>query len=82
MSLGDQLDRIRAGAAKRVPEDQRAVMAAATEELRRSDILDGAVKVGERLPEFARLNAHGEAISSAQLLARGPLVLTFFRGVW
>ncbi len=45
MSLGEQLERLRAGAVKRVPEDQRAVMGAATEELRQSGILDTAASV-------------------------------------
>ena len=82
MSLGEQLERIRAGSAKRVPEDQRAVMGAANEELRQSGILDTAAKVGDPLPEFALRNVHDEEISSVDLLVRGPLVLTVFRGVW
>ena len=82
MSLAEQLDAIRAGAAKRVPPEQRAIMAEATNSLRESGILDGVPKVGDPLPDFALRNAEGKDVRSRELLARGPLVATFFRGVW
>ena len=82
MSLAEQLERLRTGAAKRVPQEQRAVMSAVTEAMRNSDILDGAPKVGDMLPAFSLNNVHDQEISSADLLARGPLILTVFRGVW
>jgi hypothetical protein len=82
MSLAEQLDTIRAGSAKRVPEDQRAVMTAATEALRASGILDRAPGVGEKLPDFALPGTDGNTITSDDLLAQGPLVLTYFRGAW
>lgn len=82
MSLAEQLDAIRAGAATRVPQEQRAVMAEATNALRASGILDAVVKVGDRLPDFTLRNADGGEVRSPDLLARGPLVLTFFRGTW
>jgi hypothetical protein len=82
MSLAEQLDGIRAGAATRIPEGKRAIMSAATVALRESGILDGVAKVGDQLPGFALPNADGGMVQSADLLARGPLVLTFFRGTW
>lgn len=82
MSLAEQLAGIRAGAAKRIPDDKRAIMSAATSALRDSGILDKISKAGDPLPEFALQNADGETVRSGDLLARGPLVLTFFRGTW
>ncbi len=54
----------------------------ATEELRGSGIMDRVIKVGDPLPPFALPNASGHKVGSADLLAKGPLVLTFFRGSW
>jgi hypothetical protein len=82
MSLAERLDTIRAGAATRVPAEQRAIMARATEDLRHSGILAEVIKPGDRLPAFALANARGETVRSAELLAHGPLVLTVFRGSW
>lgn len=82
MSLAEQLDAIRAGAAARVPQEQQAVMAEATNALRASGILDGTPKVGDRLPGFALRDAVGNEVRSRDLRARGPLVVTYFRGTW
>ena len=82
MSLAERLDTIRAGAASRVPPPQFAAMQRATDDLRASGILERVIKPGARLPEFALGNAHGETVRSSDLLAKGPLVLTVFRGGW
>ncbi|MBM3560579.1 MAG: hypothetical protein FJX53_12025 [Alphaproteobacteria bacterium] len=82
MSLAERLDTIRAGAEKRIPPERYAIMLRAAAELRASGILDGAIKPGDRLPDFALENAQGAIVRSAELLARGPVVLTVFRGSW
>ncbi|MEL7029388.1 MAG: peroxiredoxin-like family protein, partial [Pseudomonadota bacterium] len=38
--------------------------------------------VGDVLPAFSLPNQDGAAVSSAALLEKGPLVVSFFRGVW
>lgn len=43
---------------------------------------DNALKPGDPMPEFVLPNADGALISSATLLAAGPLVLVFVRGGW
>ena len=43
---------------------------------------DGALREGDPIPEFLLPNAEGQLVSSTQLLANGPLVLSFYRGVW
>jgi len=54
----------------------------AIEGLRASGIMDRLIEVGDRLPSFALPNAYGQQVLSTDLLAKGPLVLTFFRGAW
>jgi peroxiredoxin len=41
-----------------------------------------ALKAGGACPDFALLNAEGELVRAQDLLARGPLVLSFYRGIW
>lgn len=82
MALEDTLQGIREAAAKRHPADRLAIMHRATEALRTSGIIDRVIKIGDPLPPFALPNAYGQQVRSADLLARGPLVLTFFRGGW
>jgi hypothetical protein len=82
MSLEEKLAATRAGSAARIPPDRQAIMHRATEDLRKSGILDRVVKVGERMPAFELANHDGRRVSSEDLLAGGPLVLSFFRGSW
>jgi hypothetical protein len=82
MSLAAKLDEIRAAGAKRIPEVKRVIMGAANKELLESNIMDGVIKPGDRLPAFSLPNSFGETIESSELLAAGPVVLTVFRGVW
>ncbi|WP_022952096.1 peroxiredoxin-like family protein [Leucothrix mucor] len=41
-----------------------------------------ALAVGQRVPAFELPDAEGNLVSSADLLAKGPLVVTFYRGSW
>ena len=82
MSLAEKLDAIREAGAKRIPAEKRAVMGAALKALRGSGIADGFIEVGDTLPGFELHNARGRVVRSADLLGRGAVVLTVFRGHW
>jgi len=82
MTLQAKLDAIKHGAMSRIPADKLAVMQAATDTLRGSGILDRLIAVGSKLPPFALTNQNGAQIRSEDLLARGAVVLTVFRGHW
>ncbi len=82
MSLEDKLAATRAAGASRIPPDKAAIMHRATEDLRRSGMLDRIVKVGQTAPAFELASYDGRRVSSAALLAGGPMVLSFFRGSW
>jgi hypothetical protein len=82
MALREKLDARRAAAKDRFPPEDLAVMRRATEDLRNSGILDHALRTGDQAPSWELPDSHGAAVRSRELLAKGPLVLTFFRGVW
>jgi hypothetical protein len=82
MSLKEQLDALRAKAEVKIPPEKIAVMHRATEDLRRSGIMDRVLKVGAKALAFDLANHDGRRVSSAELLARGPMILSFFRGSW
>ena len=82
MSLEEKLCARRATAKERFSIAQLAIMRRATEELRASGIIEHALKTGEHAPEWQLPDSHGNLVRSRDLLKNGPLVLTFFRGVW
>lgn len=82
MSLEDELAKVRAAGASRIPDDIRAIMGKATQDLRETGIVDRAIKVGDALPPFELSDVHGSMVSSQNLLEKGAVVLTVFRGHW
>jgi hypothetical protein len=82
MTLQQRLDALKSEFESKAPPDKLAIMHHATEDLRRSGIVDRVLKAGDAAPEFTLPNFRGEKISSLELLRRGPLVVSFFRGVW
>ncbi|MBI1213287.1 MAG: redoxin domain-containing protein [Alphaproteobacteria bacterium] len=41
-----------------------------------------ARKAGDKLPDFMLANAEGKFVRSEDLLAKGPVILSFYRGRW
>ncbi|SIO64911.1 peroxiredoxin-like family protein [Paraburkholderia phenazinium] len=87
MSLQDKLDAFRADfkAGKppfHAPPEIHPVMERATAELIASGQAGRAIKAGDRAPHFNLKDQNGNDVSSAALLVKGPLVVTFYRGVW
>ncbi|MFM0728777.1 peroxiredoxin-like family protein [Paraburkholderia strydomiana] len=87
MSLQDKLDAFRADfkAGKppfNAPAEIHPVMERATAELIASGQAGRAIKAGDRAPHFNLKDQDGNDVSSAALLVKGPLVVTFYRGVW
>lgn len=82
MALREKLEARRAGAKDRFPPEDLAVMHRATVDLRNSGILQRALKVGDTAPEWTLPSPRRGVVRSRELLEKGPLVLTFFRGIW
>lgn len=82
MSLKETLDATRSASQARRGAEIRAIMDRATADLRASGILKRVAAVGQTAPSFSAPNHDGRVISSKELLAKGPLVLSFFRGAW
>jgi peroxiredoxin len=64
------------------PLDVVAGIHRATEELIASGAGQRALKAGDQAPAFVLPDADGRSTSSRDLLLRGPLVVTFYRGIW
>ncbi|HEX9361792.1 MAG TPA: redoxin domain-containing protein [Bradyrhizobium sp.] len=65
-----------------VPRSVIETMHRATAELIESAAAQRARKAGDVAPSFSLKDPEGNVVNSAELLKRGPLVLSFYRGVW
>jgi len=82
MSLRDRLAAIDAQSQSTLPASDLATMHAATEALRQSGILEGVLKQGAHAPDFTLPDDTGAPVNLAGLRAAGPVVVSFYRGVW
>ncbi len=65
-----------------IPAETLAVMDAATEALERSGLVERSLAVGADAPDFSLPDALGSKVTLSELLAEGPVVLSFYRGGW
>src|SRR5215813_13161596 len=87
MALQDRLDAFKADfvggkLAFKPTKERLALMERATNELIESGQVQRAKKAGDVAPAFTLKDAEGNQVSSRELLTRGPLVISFYRGVW
>ena len=82
MSLQAKLAKMREQFEASAPPEALAVMHRATNDLLASDIMDGVLKVGDRAPEFSLADQDNNLVNTTDLLVDGPLVISFYRGVW
>lgn len=82
MSLATQLSNILENFKKHAPGDTKQAILSSNANFQASFNPKSAIQVGDALPEFRLPNAVGEEVTSASLLAMGPLLITFYRGEW
>jgi hypothetical protein len=82
MPLKDELKALRDKAESKRPPEIVAQMRRAVDELRASGAPGRVLKVGDAAPHFALPDGDERIVDSTALLARGPLVVTFYRGRW
>jgi peroxiredoxin len=87
MTLQDRLDAFKADFESgkppyNAPPQVIATMHRATTELIASGQATRAKRAGDRAPDFVLDDPDGHPVRSRELLAHGPLVISFYRGVW
>jgi AhpC/TSA family protein len=82
MTLQERLDAMREASKARIPAEARAIMQRSIDELRATGMMERIARVGQKAPHFTLPNASGQSVHLADLVARGPVVLSFYRGRW
>lgn len=81
-SLQAQLDAKKAAFEQNAPPEMIETFNEGVREVTESGVLESALKVGDKAPDFVLPNAEGENIRLMDLLADGPVILTWYRGGW
>ena len=68
--------------AQYVPAETQAVHARVIADLKQRGLVDNSLQAGAHAPEFTLLDQNDRPVLSTDLLAKGRVVLCFFRGRW
>ena len=82
MKLKEKLSAMKQESIATKPPELIGPLLQETANLVKSGIADKAIKVGEILPGFTLPDVQGNLVSSKALLEKGPLAISFYRGVW
>ena len=82
MLLNPLLQDALANSQAQFPDEALEVIKAADEELRVRRVGRDALKAGDRFPDILLKDPYGADVSTRDLSARGPMVVTFYRGGW
>jgi peroxiredoxin len=81
MSLTQEAQKIKAGAQEKLGE-KFSIITDDMDRVRADGTIDGALRVGQTAPMFTLPDAFGHEVSLEKLLAKGPVVISFYRGEW
>jgi peroxiredoxin len=82
MSLANQLSAVYENFRQNAPASVSEPIKAASQDIQASFQPELAIQVGTTLPDFHLSDAVGKKITRADLLAKGPLLISFYRGEW
>ena len=81
-SLKQRLAALRENIEKSLDNDALAIMHRATADLVANGLEDRVLAVDESMPRFELPDQHGELHRSETFVEGGPLIVTFYRGIW
>lgn len=67
---------------KKASEEKKQIYADGLADVKNSGILDKALNVGDKAPNFTLKNALNKSVSLYDELKNGPVILTWYRGGW
>ena len=82
MSLNSQIQGLIHSFNTQLPPEVSALIEQGAGQISALPIAEKALNVGDRAPDYGLKNYDGELRQLQDYLAKGPLVLTFYRGLW
>lgn len=81
-TLNAGLQQVAESVSARLPEPAKKIIFGAREGVMQQFDVKSTIQPGDKLPDFVLSDARGTPVSSVDLLAKGPLLITFYRGGW
>lgn len=81
-TLQHKLDEFKAKFKTQAPAEAFEAFGRSTQELIDSGQADRTLKAGDMVPDFVLTDSDGNDVALKDLLTKGPVVMSFYRGVW
>jgi len=82
MGLIEELNDLKQQLGRDIPRETLEEIGQFVQGLVQSGIEKTSCRAGDKMPSFLLPNVSGRMVSSGDILAKGPMVLSFYRGVW
>jgi len=82
MTLKEKIDAYKEGFKEMAPKEAQEIMHRATNDLQNSPQMLNTIREGDMAPDFKLKNTGNTDVALSDLLDRGPVVLSFYRGRW
>jgi peroxiredoxin len=82
MNLKEELGAFAQQMSENAPQEVLNTMGTEIGKLANSGIMDTALKVGDKAPEFELIDSDGDVVSLSNLTKKGNVVISFNRGNW
>jgi hypothetical protein len=82
MGLIEELNDLKQQLGRDIPRETLEEIGQFVQGLVQSGIEKTSCRAGDKMPSFLLPNVSGRTVSSGDILAKGPMVLSFYRGVW
>jgi peroxiredoxin len=77
-----EMKEYRAESQKKLPPALTKVFGESTALVKKSGVVERALKVGDKAPDFELPDASGKKAKLSDLLKKGPVIVTWYRGGW
>jgi hypothetical protein len=82
MSLTSQIEELKQQMGREIPKETLETIAKALEKVGQTGIMGRTCQAGDKAPSFELPDVTGSIIASDEILSRGHMVLSFYRGIW
>jgi hypothetical protein len=82
MGLTEQFNDLKQQLGRDIPHETLKEIGQFVQGLVQTGIEKTSCQAGDNIPAFELPNVSGRMVSSVDILAKGPMILSFYRGAW
>jgi len=82
VSFLDEIQNLKQKTHEKIPKETVEELVQITDEMVKQSVDKNTLREGDQIPNFELTDTEGNIVKSSELLKKGPLVISFYRGGW